>query len=158
MLADWLMLRTSAALCGARLPWPALSAAPTCINTMLSSIFTSHGIGCVTASRDPLRHSEDESEDRTALFKSPVYDRVTKAEPSCIKSCPTGGLHFGSKYDMNVPCGRTRKQLPRAVQLSARRRPTIRRALAATASFTGYMTPRSRNLRRAAHDPHLPGP
>src|SRR5438046_1980639 len=39
-------------------------------------------------------------------------DRVSEGlEPACIKSCPTGCLHFGSKDDMLDLAGKRAKQL-----------------------------------------------
>jgi len=61
-------------------------------------------IAAATASRDAIRHSKMNPKTNRVFKCTLCTDRVSQGlEPACIKSCPTGCLHFGSKDD-EVPC------------------------------------------------------
>ena len=78
-------------------------------------------------------------------------DRVSEGlEPACIKSCPTGCLHFGSKDDMKELADSSRQAASRSLQLPPTPASTIRRASAAPASCTFCTTPRSPNSTAAS--------
>jgi len=71
-----------------------------------------HCIGCgycVTAARSTFRSSTVSPSDVQVL---PLHgSRQPGLEPACIKSCPTGCLHFGTKDDMKFLAENRAKQL-----------------------------------------------
>ena len=68
-------------------------------------------------------------------------DRVSQGlEPACIKACPTGCLHFGTKAGNERPGGDACQTAPRHIPATATPEFTIRTALAGRTSSTCCMT------------------
>jgi len=83
-------------------------------------------------------------------------DRVSQGlEPACIKSCPTGCLHFGSKDDMKYLANSGQNSYATTTTFR-RQESTIHRASVALALSMCCMTRVSRTLRRFAKDPRIP--
>ena len=69
-------------------------------------------IGCQFCVRLPVQHSEVQSGDEEGLQVHALFrPRRPGLEPACIKACPTGCLHFGTKTDMLELAGTRVKQL-----------------------------------------------
>ena len=74
-------------------------------------------------------------------------DRVGQGlEPACIKSCPTGCLHFGTKEDMLILAENARQATARCLRLQERRRVRSRQASAARTSSTSCTMPSNPEL------------
>ena len=59
-----------------------------------------------------VQHPQVQSETKKVYKCTLCSDRVSAGlEPACIKSCPTGCLHFGTKDDMKFLAEQRAKQL-----------------------------------------------
>ena len=85
--------------------------------------------------RLPVRRAEASHAKTGKMAKCTLcVDRVSVGlEPACVKACPTGCLHFGTKDDMLALAGRA-VGAAQGSRLREGHRSTIRRASAARAS------------------------
>jgi formate dehydrogenase iron-sulfur subunit len=111
---SWLMRKDQCMHCadpGCLRPVPPM--APSCNTPTASSIFSRRtASAAVLRHRLPVQYSEVQSRDQEDVQVHAVLDRVGEGlEPACIKACPTGCLHFGSKDDMKDLAEKRAKQL-----------------------------------------------
>ena len=113
----WLMRKNQCMHCaGAGMPGGGVRrTGPSCSTRMASSIFSKPiASGAATASfrHCPFNIPKFNPETKRVYKCTLCADRVSEGlEPACIKSCPTGCLHFGSKDDMKYLAEGRAKQL-----------------------------------------------
>ena len=113
-------------------------------------------IGCGSARR-AARSTSRGSAQKTGRWPSARSASTASAvglEPACVKACPTGCLHFGTKADM-LALGNERVSSSRPT-VSPAQACTIRRASGARASSPCSSTPTSPRCTDSPQDPTVP--
>ena len=117
-------------------------------------------IGCgYCIIRLPVQHPEVQPARRKKVFKCTLCsDRVGQGlEPACIKACPTGCLHFGTKTEMKELAETRAPSNCASSRASRTPASTIRRRSAARTSSTSCTTSPTRSPTAACpSNPQIP--